>query len=168
MIATAEKINAINPNPTKNNPAIFAGAFLISGIAKIPIEMKRNPTKANQKLITSDEKDNALTASNCVTGAVISTDFILYKISVPNVECTTQITNQCVQKVRYEIPVTVNGIVGGQEVSDVGTITVDLTEGTFDPILLLILSMFFIPLAGILFQRSRGRSARVPVSKLLG
>ncbi len=101
------------------------------------------------------------------SGAVISTDFILYNIGVPNIECTTQVTSQCVQKVRYEIPITVNGIVAGQEVSDVGNITVDLSEGTFDPILLLILSMFFIPLAGILFQRSRGRSARVPVNKLL-
>ncbi len=101
------------------------------------------------------------------SGAVISTDFVLYNIGVPNRNCTTQIRSDCVEKVRYEIPVTINGIVGGLEVTDTGTITIDLSEGTFDPILLLILSMFFIPLAGVMLQRSRGRSARIPVRRIV-
>jgi len=101
------------------------------------------------------------------SGAVISTDFVLYNIGVPNRNCTTQIRSDCVEKVRYEIPVTINGIVNGVQVSDTGTITIDLSEGTFDPILLLILSMFFIPLAGVGIQKLRGRSTSIPTRRII-
>lgn len=100
------------------------------------------------------------------SGAVISTDFILYNIGVPNRNCTIQIRSDCVEKVRYEIPVTVNGIVNGVQVSDTGTITIDLSEGTFDPILLLILSMFFIPAGGVAIQKLRGRSGNIPLRRI--
>jgi len=97
------------------------------------------------------------------SGAVISTDFILYNLQVPRSECVGEATMDCVQKVRYEVPVTVNAVINGTNVQDIGTITVDLVDEFIDPILVLILATFGIPLAGVFIQRSRGRSGTPPV-----
>jgi len=101
------------------------------------------------------------------SGAFVSTNFILYNLEVPRLECTTTISVNCVEKIRYEIPVTVNAIINGTQVSDTGTITVDLTEDEIDPILLIILSLFAIPVIGVLVQRSRGRSSIEPLRRVI-
>ena len=92
------------------------------------------------------------------SGAVISTDFLLYNLQVPRNECTDVIRQNCVEKLRYEIPITVNAIINGTNVSDVGTITVDLVDEFLDPILVLLLATFGIPLFGVFVQRRRKRS----------
>jgi len=86
-----------------------------------------------------------------------STNFLTYNLEIPRNECTILITQDCVQKVRYEIPVTVNAVIDGIQVSDTGTITVDLTEELIDPILLILLATFSIPLIAGIVQRSKGR-----------
>ncbi len=101
------------------------------------------------------------------SGAVVSTDFLVYNLQVPINECTNVIRSNCALKVRYEVPITVNAILNGTNVSDVGTITVDLREGEIDPILLIILATFSIPIIGAIVQRQRGRSAQVPIGKLI-
>jgi len=102
------------------------------------------------------------------SGAVISTDFIRYNLQVPNVLCTNSITTGCVNPVRYEIPVVINGVIGDSQVSNTGNITVDLREDVIDPILLLLLASFGIPIIGIIIQRARGRSARIPARRVVG
>ena len=97
------------------------------------------------------------------SGAVISTDFLLYNLQVPRNACVAEVTMDCVEKLRYEVPVVVNAIINGTNVSDVGTITVDLVDEFLDPILLLILATFGIPLIGVFVQRRRGRKAVPPV-----
>jgi len=92
------------------------------------------------------------------SGAVISTDFILYDLQVPRNECTTELITNCVEKIRYEIPITVNAVLNGTNVSDRGTITINLTEDPIDVILLILLSTLSIPLVAGIVQRSRGRS----------
>jgi len=101
------------------------------------------------------------------SGAFASTNFILYNLEVPRLECTATISVNCVEKIRYEIPVTVNAVINGTQVSDTGTITVDLTEDEIDPILLIILSLFFIPVIGVIIQRSRGRSSIEPLRRVI-
>jgi len=96
------------------------------------------------------------------SGAVISTDFVNYNLEVPRNECTVIITQNCVVKARYEIPVTINAIINDIQVSDTGTITVDLTDELIDPILLILMATFAIPLIGVVVQRARGRSASIP------
>jgi len=100
------------------------------------------------------------------SGAVISTDFILYNLQVPITQCTNVIRMDCVERVRYEIPITVNAIINGTNVSDIGTITVDLVEELIDPILVLLLATFGIPIVGVLVQRARGRSSFIPAKKV--
>jgi len=100
------------------------------------------------------------------SGAVLSTDFLVYNLQVPTLECGGVITQNCVDKARYEIPVTVNAVLNGTNVSDVGTITIDLTDDILDPVLLIILAVFFIPLIGAIVQRARGRSASIPIRRL--
>lgn len=101
------------------------------------------------------------------SGAFVSTNFILYNLEVPRTECGATITMNCVEKIRYEIPVTVNAIINGTQVSSTGTITVDLTEDAIDPILLIILSTLAIPIIGVIIQRSRGRSSVEAVRRLV-
>lgn len=101
------------------------------------------------------------------SGAFVSTSFILYNLEVPRTECTVTISVNCVEKIRYEIPVTVNAIINGTQVSDTGTITVDLTEDEIDPILLIILSTAIIPFIAVIIQRSRGRSSVQPLRRLI-
>ncbi len=100
------------------------------------------------------------------SGAVISTDFLSYNLQVPSVQCSLQITTNCVEKVRYEIPVTINAVIGDSQVSDTGTITVDLVDEFLDPILLILLATFAIPIIGIIIQKSRGRSSSVPARRV--
>ncbi len=92
------------------------------------------------------------------SGAVISTDFISYNIQVPSNQCEIEVTTNCAERLRYEIPITVNAIINGSQVSDDGTITVDLVDELLDPILVLLLATFGIPLIGVFVQRSRKRS----------
>ncbi len=101
------------------------------------------------------------------SGAVVSTDFIVYNLNIPRNQCVDVVSIDCVEKVRYEVPITVNAVLNGTNVSDVGTVTVDLREGQIDPILLIILATFGIPIIGAIVQRSRGRSAQVPLRKLV-
>jgi len=101
------------------------------------------------------------------SGAVISTDFLLYNLQVPRNECGIMVTMDCVEKLRYEVPVTVEAIINGTNVSDVGTITVDLVDELIDPILLILIATFSIPLIGVFVQRARGRRSTPPVSNLL-
>jgi len=101
------------------------------------------------------------------SGAFVSTNFILYNLEVPRLECSDTISVNCVEKIRYEIPVTVNAVINGTQVSDTGTITVDLTEDEIDPILLIILSLFAIPVIGVIIQRSRGRSTVEPLKRVI-
>lgn len=101
------------------------------------------------------------------SGAFVSTSFILYNLEVPRTECTVTISVNCVEKIRYEIPVTVNAIINGTQVSDTGTITVDLTEDQIDPILLIILSTAVIPFIAVIIQRSRGRSTIQPLKRVI-
>jgi len=101
------------------------------------------------------------------SGAFVSTNFILYNLEVPRTECTDTISVNCVEKIRYEIPVTVNAIINGTQVSDTGTITVDLTEDEIDPILLIILSLFSIPFIAVIIQRSRGRSSVEAIRRIV-
>jgi len=100
------------------------------------------------------------------SGAVISTDFLSYNLQVPSVQCSLQITTNCVEKVRYEIPVTINAVIGDSQVSDTGTITVDLVDEFLDPILLILLATFAIPIIGIIIQKSRGRKSSVPARRV--
>ena len=97
------------------------------------------------------------------SGAVISTDFLIYNLQVPRNPCVGVVTMDCVEKLRYEVPVVVNAIINGTNVSDTGIITVDLVDELLDPILLLILATFGIPLIGVFVQRRRGRKAVPPV-----
>jgi len=97
------------------------------------------------------------------SGLFASTNFLTYNLLVQRNECSAEITMNCVQKLRYEIPVTVNALINGTNVSDIGTITVDLTEDEIDIILVLILATFGVPLIAGLVQRSRGRSGIPPV-----
>ena len=101
------------------------------------------------------------------SGAVVSTDFLVYNLQVPRNECTDVIRSNCALKVRYEVPITVNAILNGTSVSDTGTITVDLREGEIDPILLIILATFGIPIIGAIVQRGRKRSTQVPIGRLI-
>jgi len=101
------------------------------------------------------------------SGAVVSTDFLMYNLQVPRNECTDVVRSNCALKVRYEVPITVNAILNGTNVSDTGTITVDLREGEIDPILLIILATFGIPIIGGIVQRSRKRSTQVPIGRLI-
>jgi len=101
------------------------------------------------------------------SGAFVSTSFILYNLEIPRTECTVTISVNCVEKIRYEIPVTVNAIINGTQVSDTGTITVDLTEDEIDPILLIILSTMAIPIIAVIIQRSRGRSTVEPLRRVI-
>ena len=101
------------------------------------------------------------------SGAFVSTNFILYNLEVPRTECTDTISVNCVEKIRYEIPVTVNAIINGTQVSDTGSITVDLTEDEIDPILLIVLATLSIPIIGVIIQRSRGRSSVEPLRRVL-
>lgn len=87
----------------------------------------------------------------------VSTNFILYQLEVPRQQCGMGITQNCVEKVRYEIPVTLNAVIDGVQVSNTGTITVDLTDELIDPILLILMATFSIPLIGVIIQRARGR-----------
>jgi len=91
------------------------------------------------------------------SGAVVSTDFLVYNLQVPRLECGGEITQNCVQKVRYDIPVTVTIILANQTISDTGTITVDLVDDIIDPILVLLLATFGIPLFAGLVQRAKGK-----------
>jgi hypothetical protein len=99
----------------------------------------------------------ALPAIKQGSGAVVSTDFLLYNLQVPRLECGNQITQNCVQKVRYEIPVIVTAMIANKTVIDTGNITVDLVDDLIDPILVLLLATFGIPLVAGLVQRSRGK-----------
>jgi len=101
------------------------------------------------------------------SGAVISTDFILYDLQVPRNECTRELTRNCVEKIRYEIPITVNAVLNGTNVSDRGTITINLVEDEIDPILLIILSTLAIPVVAGLVQRRRGRGTIQPLRRVV-
>ena len=101
------------------------------------------------------------------SGAVISTDFLLYNLQVPRNQCTDVIRENCVLNVRYEIPITVNAIINNTNVSDVGTITVDLVDELIDPILLILIATFSIPLIGVFVQRARGRNSSVPIRRIV-
>jgi len=102
------------------------------------------------------------------SGFTVSTDFIVYDLEVPRNLCTNIITQNCVEKLRYEIPVTLNAIINEIQVSDTGTITVDLTEELIDPIIVILLATFAIPIVGVVIQRARGRSSFVPARRALG
>ena len=102
------------------------------------------------------------------SNAVVSTNFLLYNLEIPRNECTNVITTNCTQKVRYEVPVTVNAVIDGVQVSSTGTITVDLREGEIDPILLIILATFGIPIIGAIVQRSRNRGTIEPLRRIVG
>ncbi len=102
------------------------------------------------------------------SGFTVSTNFLLYDLEVPRNLCTTVITQNCVEKLRYEVPVTLNAIINEIQVSDTGTITVDLTEELIDPILVILLATFAIPVVGIIIQRARGRSSFIPARRALG
>jgi len=101
------------------------------------------------------------------SGAFVSTDFLTYILQVPRDECTVEVTSDCVQKVRYEIPVTVNAIINGTNVSDTGTITDDLTEDPIDPVLLIILATLTIPIIGGIIQSIRGKSTVEPIRRII-
>jgi Fe-S cluster assembly iron-binding protein IscA len=91
------------------------------------------------------------------SGAVVSTDFLLYNLQVPRLECGGEISQNCVQKLRYEIPVTVTIVLANQTITDTGNITVDLVDDLIDPILVLLLATFGIPLVAGLVQSARGK-----------
>lgn len=92
------------------------------------------------------------------SGAVISTDFIQYDLNIPRNLCSETITANCVEKIRYEVPITVNAVINATAVSDRGSITIDLTEDPIDIIILIILSTLSITVVAGLVLRSRGRS----------
>ena len=81
-------------------------------------------------------------------------------------ECGDVIQTNCVERARYEIPVDVNAIINGTQVSDTGTITVDFTEDALDPVLMILLATFGIPLVAVAVQKVRGRSTSIPVRRL--
>lgn len=101
------------------------------------------------------------------SGAVVSTNFLVYNLQVPKTECETGESLDCVQKVRYEIPVTINAILNGTSVSDVGTITISLVDEALDPVLLFFLALIGIPLVGIFIQKARGRSGSIPLRQAI-
>jgi hypothetical protein len=100
--------------------------------------------------------------------AVVSTNFIRYDLEVPRNLCSTLITQNCVERLRYEVPVTLNAVINDIQVSDTGIITVDLTEELIDPILVIILATFAIPIVGVIIQRSRGRGSLEPARRATG
>ena len=91
--------------------------------------------------------------------AVISTDFLVYDLQVPRQECSTEVTTNCVQKVRYEIPIQVTAIIANSTITDTGTITVDLVDDLIDPIVIILLAIIGIPLLGGLILMTRSKPA---------
>lgn len=82
-----------------------------------------------------------------------STDTILYSLAVPTKEMDDCLP-ECVQEIRYDIPVQVYGKIGTETTSAVGKIIVDLGKQSSIPLYLVIM-MAVIPIVGILMQKSK-------------
>lgn len=101
------------------------------------------------------------------SGAFVSTDFLTYDLDVPRTACGDVITFDCVNRIRYEVPITVQAVIDGIGVQDTGTITVDLTEDDIDIILLLVIVTGLVPVVAILIQRARGKKIPLTTTRRL-
>lgn len=99
--------------------------------------------------------------------SAISENGISYNLQVPNKECEVEFGFDCVEKIRYSVPVTVNAIINGTDVSATGTILVDLTEEELNPILILLFGLLAIPIIASIIWKTRGGHNPTKVKDLL-
>lgn len=101
------------------------------------------------------------------SGSAISENGISYNLQVPTEECDVAFGFDCVEKIRYSIPVTVNAIINGTEVDATGTILVDLTEEELNPILVILFGLLSIPIVAGVIWKTRGGNNPTKVKDLL-
>jgi len=93
------------------------------------------------------------------SGSAISENSLMYNLDVPDTECTVEFGFDCVEKIRYSVPITVNALINGTDVEATGIILVDLTEDQINPIILILLGTIAIPvIAGILHKMRGGHN----------
>jgi len=101
------------------------------------------------------------------SGSALSENSVIYNLDVPDTECTVDFAFDCVEKIRYSVPVTVNAIINGTDVEATGTILVDLTEDQINPIILILLGTIAIPIIAGVVHHARGGSNPSQVKDLL-
>lgn len=102
------------------------------------------------------------------SGGVISNNNVIYSVEVPRNECSTLITSNCVEKLRYEVPITVNAVINNTAVTATGSITIDLTEEGIDPIVVILASLASIPIVAGIIWSIRGGNNPTKVRDLTG
>lgn len=101
------------------------------------------------------------------SGSFVSDSFILYNLEVPRNQCSAVLTENCVEKIRYEVPITVNAIINKTAVSDTGSITIDLTKGAIDPIVVIMVALTGITVLGAILHKRGGGNLSVPVRRVV-
>ncbi len=98
----------------------------------------------------------------------ISENAIVYNLSVPSEACPeNNFSFDCVSDIRYSIPVTVNAVIQGVQVSAEGTIIVDLSEDELDIILIILFFTIAIPIVAGVIWKARGGHNPSKASDLL-
>jgi len=102
------------------------------------------------------------------SGSFVSENFIEYDVQVPRNLCSPIATQNCVEMIRYDIPITVNAIINKTQVSDTGSIIVDLTQEAIDPIMIILVTTTGIAIVGMILHKSAGGNLAIPVRRVIG
>jgi hypothetical protein len=97
----------------------------------------------------------------------ISENSLTYNLDVPDTVCTVEFGFDCVEKIRYSVPITVNALINGTDIEATGVILVDLTEEQINPIILILMGTVAIPVIAGIVHHARGGSNPSRVKDLL-
>ncbi len=93
------------------------------------------------------------------SGFAISENALTYNLQIPDKKCDLEFSFDCVDTIRYSVPVTVHALINGTDAFNVGNILVDLTEDELNPILIILFFTILIPIvAGIIWKLKGGHN----------
>ncbi len=101
------------------------------------------------------------------SGSAFSENSLIYNLDVPDVECSVEFSFDCVEKIRYSVPITVSAIINGTNVEATGNILVDLTEDQINPIILILLGTIAIPIIAGVVHHARGGGTPTRIKDLI-
>ena len=101
------------------------------------------------------------------SGSAISENSLTYNLDVPDTICSVEFGFDCVEKIRYSVPITVNAIINGTDVEATGIVLVDLTEDQINPLILILMGTVAIPIVAGFIHHARGGSNPSRVKDLL-